>query len=49
MLGLDQQLHWDSSAFRFALSSWRSSAQTVARKAVHRPGARGGLGSHVPV
>lgn len=36
MLGLDQQLHCDSFAFRFALASQRSSDQTLACKAVHK-------------
>jgi len=49
MLGLDQQLHWGSFAFHFALASQRSSDQTIACKAVHRTGAQRGLGSHALV
>lgn len=45
MLGLDQQLHWGSFAFGFALASQRSSEQTIACGAVHSTGACGGPGS----
>lgn len=48
MLGLDQQLPWDS--FPFHLASQRSSGQAVAVacETVYRPGAGGGLGSNTP-